>query len=71
MPENTDLSTAWAFELKPPPRYTEPKEQEITETVSKTRSLRSQTEGTQLNESLKALERFHQLFGTDKKGSRG
>lgn len=35
-----------------------------------TRSPSSQIEGTQMNKSLKALERFHQLFVTDKKGCR-
>lgn len=45
----------------------DPKGNEITEKVAKTRSLRSQNEGVQSNESLKALERFHQPFVTDKK----
>lgn len=43
----------------------------ITETISKAKSLWSQIEGTQLNESLKALERPQQLSVTDKKGCRG
>lgn len=56
---------------KTPPRYTDPKGNEITKKIPKTRSLRSQTEGILLNESLKALERFHQPFVTGRKECEG